>query len=127
MKIIIEADNEGVVKGLEIKDGPCTLDNMISVLFSILDRVTKHSLEDASQDLKDYLYEHFNALFDLFLRNVFPVPPDGYFDLSDAALVYAQDKIIEEAEKKGITFKEALKKYENQAEVYLDQKRRGIS
>ena len=127
MKIIIEANDEGQVKALNIEDGKCSLDELIAILFEVLDAGTRKVLEKAPDEVKSYTYEHFNAIFDLFLRNVFPEAPEGYFELSDAALLYAQDKIIDEAEKKGITFEEALEKYEKRATEYVRQKREGLA
>ena len=127
MKIFIEATDEGKITSLEITDGKCPLDTFIAVLFSAMDGATREVLKDASQEVHDYTYEHFNAIFDLFLRNVFPEPPEGYFELSDAALLYAQDKLIADMEKKGITFKEALDNYEKKARNYLKYKREGLA
>lgn len=127
MKIFIEATDDGKITSLEITDGKCPLDTFIAVLFSAMDGATREVLKDASQEVHDFTYEHFNALFDLFLRNVFPEPPEGYFELSDAALLYAQDKLIADMEKKGITFKEALDNYEKKAQNYLKHKREGLA
>lgn len=127
MKIFIEATDEGKITSLEITDGKCPLDTFIAVLFSAMDGATREVLKDASQEVHDFTYEHFNAVFDLFLRNVFPEPPEGYFELSDAALLYAQDKLIAEMEKKGVTFKEALDSYEKKAQDYLKHKREGLA
>lgn len=127
MKIFIEATDEGKITSLEITDGKCPLDTFIAVLFSAMDGATREVLKDASQEVHDYTYEHFNAIFDLFLRNVFPEPPEGYFELSDAALLYAQDKLIADMEKKGITFKEALDNYEKKARNYMKYKREGLA
>lgn len=127
MKIIIEATEEGKISSVGIQDGKCPLDTFIAVLFSAMDGATREMLKDASQEVQDYTYEHFNAIFDLFLRNVFPEPPEGYFELSDAALLYAQDKLIADMEKKGITFKEALDNYEKKAQNYLKHKREGLA
>lgn len=125
MVITIKAD-EGHVLSFNL-DGECSLDDMVAIFFSVLDSLTRQCLEKAPEEAKNYMYEHFNGVFDLFLRKVFPEPPEGYFELSDAALLYAQDKIIDEAEKKGITFQEALNKYENRAKEYIRQKKEGLA
>ncbi len=106
--------------------GGVSLDSLISGFFCVLDGITKGFLESHPDALEE-LYEHYNGVFDLFLRNVFPEPPEGYFELSDAALLMAQDQIIEEADKKGISFKEALDKYENRAKEHLRQKKEGLA
>lgn len=127
MKIIIKATDEGKVTSFDIKDGKCQLDNLMAIFFQILDAATRKVLVAAPDEVKEYTYDHINALFELFLRNVFPEAPEGYFELSDAALLYAQDKIVEEAYKKGITFKEALEKFESRAKEYVRQKKEGLS
>lgn len=127
MKFIIEATDEGQVTAFNVEDGKCSLDELIAILFEVMDAATRKVLENAPEEVVDFTYEHFNGIFDLFLRKVFPDPPEGYFELSDAALLYAQDKIIDEAEKKGITFKEALEKYEKRATEYVRQKKEGLS
>lgn len=125
MLITIKAE-EGQVLSFNL-DGECSLDDMVAIFFSVLDSLTRQCLEKAPEEAKNYLYEHFNGVFDLFLRKVFPEPPEGYFELSDAALLYAQDKIIDEAEKKGITFQEAMEKFENRAKEYIRQKKEGLA
>ena len=127
MKLIIEATEEGRVADFNVQDGKCSLDELIAIFFSILEGASHQVLNDAPNDVKEYIYEHFNAIFDLFLRNVFPEPPEGFFDISDAALMYAQDKLIEDIEKKGITFEEALESYENRAKDYLNKRREGLA
>lgn len=130
MKFIFnfEETDEGTrLTDYEVKgDDGLSFDGLTSGIFCFLDRVTKGFLRD-HPEAKDELYEHFSGIFDLFFRNVFPDPPEGYFELSDAALLYAQDKIIDEAEKKGLTFEEALNKYEKRAKEYLRQKKEGLS
>jgi hypothetical protein len=49
------------------------------------------------------------------MERVFPDTQPRDFDLSDAGMLYAQDMIIDEAAKKGITYEEALQKYEEKA------------
>ena len=125
MKIIINTDDKCKVESVNF-DGAFSFDDIINICFNILDWATNDVLKDAPE-MSDYLYEHFNGIFELFFRNVFPEPPDGYFELSDAALLYAQDKIVAEAEKKGITFEEALGKFESRAREYVRQKKEGLS
>lgn len=127
MKIIIEANDKGRVDGFKVEDGKCSLDMLIAIFFGVLEGATNQVLEKASDEDMAYLYEHYNAVFDLFLRNLFPEPPEGYFDLSDAALMFAQDKLIEDIDKKGITFEEALADYEKRAKDYLNKRREGLA
>lgn len=127
MKFILNFDdsNEDRLVDYEVEGtGRVSLDSLISGLFCVMDGITKGFLEN-HPDAHDDLYEHYNGVFDLFLRRVFPEPPEGYFELSDAALLMAQDQIIEEADKKGISFQEALDKYEKRAKEYLRQKKEG--
>lgn len=120
MKIIIDANNEtGLVNDFKIEDGTCSLDTLVAAFFGVLDGTVKDILVKSNQEAYSELYEHFTAIFDLFFQNVFPEPPEGYFELSDAALLYAQDKIIDEAVKKGMTYEEALAHYEEKAKEYV--------
>ena len=138
--IFVEADGVGVfgkktstrvVAGALIRSIACINEivsfRSIAIFFSILEGATHQALDDAPNDAKEYIYEHYNAVFDLFLRNVFPEPPEGFFDISDAALMYAQDSLIEDIEKKGMTFEEALEGYEKRAKEYLNKRREGLA
>lgn len=127
MNLTIKVTEEGRVTDFKVQDGKCSLDELIAIFFSILEGASHQVLNDAPNDVKEYIYEHFNAVFDLFLRNVFPEPPEGFFDISDAALMYAQDSLIEDIEKKGMTFEEALKGYEKRAKEYLNNRREGLA
>ena len=127
MKLIIDMNSDGSINDVQTKGGSCGLAELCAVFFSIMEGTTKDCLEKTDEEGKDMLYEHFNGLFELFLRNTFPEPPEGYFELSDAALIFAQDKIIDEAEKKGLSFEEALRKYESRAKEYVRQKKEGLS
>ena len=120
MRIIIETKDDAL-SNVKIEDGSCNLDDMVAIFFSVITAAVKTALskEDAPEDLYNYLYEHFSAVFDLFFRKVFPDMPKGYFELSDAALLYAQDQIINDAEKNGKTFEEALADFEKKAKEAL--------
>jgi hypothetical protein len=61
------------------------------------------------------------------MLRTFPDVQPREFDFSDAAMLYAQDKIIEEAHRKGLSFEEAMKKYESRAKEYVRQKKAGYS
>lgn len=122
MKIYLNFDETGFTDFGTEGTGGVSIDDLISGTFCLLDGITRGFLKD-HPEAKDDLYEHFSGVFDLFFRKVFPDPPDGYFELSDAALLYAQDKIIEEAEKKGLTFEEVLRKYESRAKEHIRQKK----
>lgn len=127
MNLTIKADKEGRVESFNIEGGKCSLNELIAIFFGILEGATHQALDYAPNDAKEYIYEHYNAVFDLFLRNVFPEPPEGFFDISDAALMYAQDSLIEDIEKKGMTFEEALEGYEKRAKEYLNKRREGLA
>ena len=56
------------------------------------------------------------------MERVFPDVQPREFELSDAGLLYAQDMIISKAEKEGMTFEQALEKFESEAKAYVKQK-----
>lgn len=65
-------------------------------------------------------------MFGRCFYKIFPEyePKEGEeFDLVDAAIIKAQDDIIKEAHKKGITFEEALREYNEKAREYVNARK----
>lgn len=127
MKIIIDTNKDGVVTNFDIKGGKCSIDELFAVFFSILDPIVKKAVKDVGNEELTLWYDYINSVFETFFRSIFPELPEGVMELSDAAVLYAQDKIIDEAEKKGLTFQEAMAKFESRAKEYVRQKREGLS
>ena len=78
--------------------------------------------EDGQLELSLYIEEMFGRLF----YKIFPeyAPEEGKeFDLVDAAIIKAQDDIIKEAHKKGISFDEALHEYNEKAKEYVNARK----
>lgn len=75
------------------------------------------------QAFKEHLFNTLDGGFANFLYKVFPDIDPGEFDLSDAAIVYAQDQIINKAEAEGKSYKEMLQEYEALADAYVASKR----
>ena len=71
----------------------------------------------------DHLYDIVDDGFGRLLEKVFPDVNVNEFNLSAAAIVYAQDQIIEKAEKEGKTYQEMLDEYEKIADRYITEKR----
>ena len=69
------------------------------------------------------MYDIVDDGFANLLKKVFPEIDVGEFDLTAAAVVYAQDQIIQKAEKEGKTYKEMLDEYEKVADKYIQEKR----
>lgn len=98
-----------------------SFDGTIAFCMSFMESACKEYVQDHPDD-KENLYDCLDALFFKFMERTFPDVQPREFELSDAGLLYAQDKIIEEAEKKGITYTEALKQYEDKAKEYVKSK-----
>lgn len=125
MQIIITTDKEAVTS-VEFKDvdEAVTYDTLVAILLSLLENFTVQFVNETKieKEGEEYLYDMLDTLFFKFMERTFPDIQPRDFDLSDAGLLYAQDKIIAEAEKKGISFDEALKKYEDKAKKYVKEK-----
>lgn len=104
-----------VIPDSEVK---LSFDGTIAFCMSFMESACKEYLQDHSEDAES-LYDCLDALFFKFMERAFPEVQPRDFELSDAGLLYAQDKIIEEAEKKGISYKEALQQYEDKAKEYV--------
>ena len=78
---------------------------------------------------KEDRYEISILIEELFGRcfyKIFPefAPKEGEeFNLIDAAIIKAQDDIINEAHKKGISFEEALQQYNDKAREYVNARK----
>lgn len=126
MKIIIETEQDRVTNLVfdDAKEKEATYENITAILFCILENLTlqvKDSLTNKA-DIND-LWEYVGGACDQLCLRCFPDDPsEAGFELSDAALIYAEDMIIQSAEKKGMTFEEALKEYEDKAKAYVAER-----
>lgn len=119
MYIKLNVDDEGMITEI-IPEGDVKLsfDGVIAFCMSTMEAACKDYLEAYPDDGED-LYDSIDALFYRFMERSFPEIQPREFDLSDAGLLYAQDKIIHEAAEKGMTYEEALKHYEEEAKAYV--------
>ena len=130
MKLTVVADTEGI-KDIRIEDaakGEVTYDNLLAISLSLMEAFTRHFMEEVNKQGEctfEGLYDDLNTLFDAFLIRTFPDVKPLDMELSDAAILYAQDKIIEIAEKKGISYQEAMHKFEMKAKEYVRQRKAG--
>lgn len=128
MKIIFEIDAEtGNAIALNFEDVPTsgvTYDDLVAILFSLLESATKEFVKQVKFDKEsqEHLYDLLDAIFSRFLTRTFPDIAPSDFDLSDAAILYAEDAIIDEAAKKGIPFEDALQEFESKAKKYVREK-----
>ena len=128
-KVIIQLRDD-MSTSLEV-EGAASYDGLVALLFTALEGITKTILNDAEKEgvsrdeMALDLYESLDAIFDSLRERVFPGIQPKPFDLTDAAVLYAQDKIIEMIEKKGITYEEAMRKFEARAKEYYRQKKAG--
>lgn len=116
MKITLELKDD--ITKLDV-DGKATVDTLIAVLLSGLEGVVRTALEGADEKVTIDFYDSMDALFYRFMEKVFPDTQPRGFDFSDAAMIYAQDLIIEKAAKHGLTFEEAIKEFEDEAKDYV--------
>lgn len=123
IKLVV--DEEGLITECvpEGDDVRLSFDGVIAFCMSFMESSCKDYLKANPKDAED-LYDSIDYLFYKFMERTFPDIQPREFDLSDAGLLYAQDKIIDEAAKKGITFEESLQKYEDKAKEYVRKKAR---
>lgn len=97
---------------------------IFAMLMQSLEAVTRETVKDITDaEDREIIFDTIDAAFGRFLRNVFPDIDPHEFDLTDAAIVKAQDEIINDAHKRGITFEQALKEYEDKAKEYIDARK----
>lgn len=121
--ITLRLDDGNVVEIIPDKDAKLSLDGTIAFAMSLMETAVKDfgSKPENVAHLTD-LYDAIDAVFYRFMERSFPGIQPRAFDLSDAAVLYAQDMIIEKADKEGIDFNAALKAFEEEAKSYVRQK-----
>lgn len=104
-----------------------TFPAVYSRLMAAMDGTINSFLKTVPASDKDafraHLYDILEIGFGNFLKKIFPEINDDEFDLTDAAIVYAQDQIIRKAEAEGKSYREMLKEYEALADSYVEEKR----
>lgn len=131
MQIILTLDTNNEVTAEMRKTTPdetVGFDQILSTMITSLDIYTNRLIDVSKDDseaeaFRYSLYERVYSVFEAFLNRVFPKESANEFELSDAALVYAEDQIIQQAAEEGITYEEALIKYENKAKEYIDARK----
>lgn len=91
-----------------------------------MEATTEEIKKGLNEDERLMLSLQIEELFGRCFYKLFPefAPEEGReFDLCDAAIIKAQDDIIKEAHKKGITFEEALQHYNEQAREYVNARK----
>lgn len=131
MRIIITDTNDGEVliefeKNLNEEPG-ASFGEVYSRLMCALEGAIKTMLEEApvkdKKAFQEHIYDIIDDGFGRLLEKVFPDIDVNEFNLSAAAIVYAQDQIIEKAEKEGKSYQEMLDEYEKIADRYVAEKR----
>lgn len=124
MNITITTNDEAITD-IKIDDngtGKATFENVSAVLFCLLENFTKQVIDSIKDDESemDSLFSFIAGACDNLCDRCFPdMMNEEEFGLSEAAILYAEDQIIKRAEKKGITFEEALAQYEKKAKKYV--------
>jgi len=117
-QIILKIEGGDIVEMIPDGDVKLSFDNSIAFCMGLMENACHQYLEAHKSEAED-LYDSLDSLFYMFMERVFPDIQPRDFDLTDAAVLYAQDMIIAEAEKNGLTYQEALKNYEDKAKEYV--------
>lgn len=108
------------------KEAP-TFDEIFVRLMTAIEGFTNQMLESVDvpdpKTFREHMYDMMDDSFGKLLRKCFPEIDLGEFDLTAAAVVYAQDQIIQKAEKEGKTYDEMLDEYNELANKYINEKR----
>lgn len=127
MKLTLTVNDEGYITDCDAEEGlMLSTEGIISFCMSFMESACVDFV-DNHKDEAENLYDSMDYLFYKFMERVFPDIQPREFDLSDAGLLYAQDMIINEAAKKGMTYDEALKHYEDKAKAYVKKNARMMS
>lgn len=116
MKLIINL-NANEELSVEQK-GKASVDTLVSILLCALESVMLQTIEKGGDP--ERLYDLMDTLFYHFMERVFPDIQPRNFDFSDAAMLYAQDLIIDRADKEGKTFEEVMNEFEEEAKAYVN-------
>lgn len=100
-----------------------TFEQVYMRLMSALEGITTKMLNETDvpdpKSFRQHMYDILDGGFGQFLKKVFPEVKLGDFDLTAAAIVKAQDEIIQEATDNGLTYQEVLDKYNDIANDYV--------
>lgn len=100
-----------------------TFEQIYMRLMAALEGVTCRMLDITEvpdpKSFRQHMYDIIDGGFSQFLKKVFPEIKLGDFDLTAAAIVKAQDEIIQEATDNGMTYEEVLDKYNDIANDYV--------
>lgn len=102
------------------------LDDILATLFCVMEATTEEVKKQMNEDEKYMLSVQIEELFGRCFYKMFPeyAPQEGEeFNLCDAAIIKAQDDIINDAANRGITFEEALKHYNEKAREYVNARK----
>ena len=129
MRIIVDRFKDGTVQvsfDTAIGEDPPSFDGIFASLLTALDGVIEHYIKSVKpkdeSKFRENLYDHIDDMFGNLLSKVFPEIKPNEFDLTPAAIVYAQDMLISQAEKEGKTYKQVLKEYEDKAKRYINER-----
>ena len=94
--------------------------DVVGVLLDALEGVVERELEEHDEDLeeaKDWYHDLITRLFTHTVMELFPEHKD--FELSDAALIKAQDEILKEISESGEDVETVLARYNKAGEDYV--------
>ena len=131
MRIIISDLSEGEVniafeKTLADESGAnfqAVYERLMVALESVITEVLDKAPATDKKAFREHFYDILDDGFGRLLQKVFPEIDVNEFNLSAAAVVYAQDQIIQKAAEEGKTYHEMLDEYEAIADKYIQEKR----
>ena len=131
MKIIIQDLDSGEVnicfeKSFSEEPGAnfqAIYERLMAALEGVVKELIKQTPCPDKEAFKNHLYDVLDDGFGRLLTKVFPEVNVNEFNLTAAAIVYAQDQIIQKAEAEGKTYQEMLDEYEAIADRYVEEKR----
>lgn len=119
MKLTFEISDKGTSIHTE---GSVAYDELIAGCMGIMEYATEQYTKKLSQQDREDLYDALDAIFYRFMEKAFPDVQPRDFDFSDAALLFAQDMIINKAKQEGKSFEEIMKELEAEAKAYVQKK-----
>lgn len=123
MQITINYDKKELSVDIQ-SDEKVTYEVLLNALLGAFAHCTTKLLEETSMEdeaIEDLCFSLEDVFEHILYDEVFPQLKSlrSEFELSDAAVLKAQDEIISEAAERGISYKEALDEYNEKAEEYV--------
>lgn len=118
MLIKIKTTDKDLEANMEptIENEMCGYVEVVDTLVGALDAYCNTFLESLDEGEIQAVHDYMSAVFSKFMLKCFPDTTD--FGLSDAAMIMAQDQLIEEAAKEDVPLEEVIARYNERAQEY---------